>query len=537
MPSTAPLPPLSRRRFTLGATALSLTALGAAACSRPSERTTEDKSSEVSLTDSGLPIVTGDLTLTFGGAKSPLAPDYETMQLVKTWAEDSGIEVTWNNEPDEVWGEKKNLLLAGGELPDALFNSALTDAEVAKYGENGTLLALEELIPEHAPTLNAILEKRPDIKSAITASDGHIYTLPSVEEMGLVEFPRMMFINTEWLKKAKLELPTTVDEYHEALKAFKEIGPSGTLPLSFIGIGDIPDLIAAIGGQADNPDHRIVQDGKVVFTANTDGFREAITTLHTWYSEGLIDQESFSQDYTTFIAKGKADPQTLASFSFWEVSEVVGPERADQYQIMPIFPGPDGTQRATVANNQEINRGAFAISRNNQYAAATLRWADMLFDPIMSAQTNWGPIGVTQQENADGLLEQIPVTGGETEQERRVKVSPGGPKIITKEDFETVVLPEPRAAERQAQIKEYYEPHRANEKYPPVMLSVEELNRISTIEADVKTLVDEKVSTWIVKGGIEKEWDGFVSQLDTIGVSEIVDVYQQAYDRFMETAG
>lgn len=527
---------VSRRSFSIGATALSLT-IGLAACSRPSSEKVADKSADVGLTASGLPIVTGDLTLSFGGAKSALAPDYESMELVKTWAKDSGITIDWKNEPDEVWGEKKNLLLAGGELPDALFNTGLSDAEVAKYGANGTLLALEELIPTNAPTLHAILEKRPDIKSAITSSDGHIYTLPSVEELGLVEFPRMMFINTEWLDKARLAMPTTVDEYHEALLAFKTDGPAGTLPLSFIGLGDIPDLIAAIGGQADNPDHRIVQDGKVVFTANKDGYRDALATLHTWYTEGLIDQEAFSQDYVAFLAKGKADPQILPSFSFWEIPEVVGKERAGQYAIMPILPGPDGTQRACVANNQEINRGAFAISRNNTYAAATLRWADMLFEPTMSAQTNWGPIGVSQQMNADGLLEQIPVSGGETEQERRVKVAPGGPKIITAEDFQTVVLPEPRAAERQAQIKEYFEPHRANEKYPPVMLSVEELNRIASIEADVRTLVSEKSSTWIVKGGIEAEWDGFVSQLDSIGISEIVDVYQQAYDRFTSAAG
>ena len=203
---------------------------------------------------------------------------------------------------------------------------------------------------------------------------------------------------------------------------------------------------------------------------------------------------------------------------------------------MPIFPGPDGVQRACVANNQEINRDAFAISRTNEYAAATLRWADMLFDPVMSAQANWGPLGIAQEMNDDGMLEQIPVADGESEQERRVKVAPGGPKIITAEDFETVVLPEPRAAERQEQIAEFYEPHRANEKYPPVMLSVEELNEISTIEADVKTLVDEKISTWIVKGGIEEQWDGYVAQLESIGLPEMIEVYQTAYDRYIDNA-
>lgn len=523
---------LSRRRFTLTSAALTAAMFSLPACTRPSERLTEDLSSEMGLTESGLPIVTEELTLTFGGAKSPLAPEYETMQLVQTWEEDSGITVTWNNEPDEVWAEKKNLLLASGELPDALFNTGLTDAEVAKYGANGTLIALEDLIAENAPTLSGILEKRPDIRAAITASDGHIYTLPSVEELGLVEFPSMMFLNTDWLERYGLAMPTTVEEYHQVLLAFKAEGPSGVLPLSFMGAGAICDLIAALGGQPDAPDHRIVQDGKVVFTADKDGFRDAIAQLHTWNTEGLIDQEAFSQDYVKFIAKGKADPQILGSFCFWEVPEVVGPEQAGQYAIVPIFPGPDGVRRACVVSNQEINRGAFAISRTNEYAAATVRWADMLFDPVMSAQANWGPIGVTQQENADGLLEQIPVGEGETEQERRVKVSPGGPKIITAEDFETVVLPEPRAAERQAQIAEHFAPHRANEKFPPVMLSVEELEQVSTIEADVQTFVSEKVATWIVKGGIEAEWDGYVSQLQTMGLPDLLGVWQGAYDRF-----
>lgn len=219
---------LSRRRFTLSATALGVTMLGITGCSRPSERTTEDLSADVGLTDSGQPIVTEELTLTFGGAKSALAPEFETMELVKTWQEDSGIEIVWNNEPDEVWGEKKNLLLAGGDLPDALFTSGLSDAEVAKYGANGTLIALEDLIEENAPTLTAILDERPDIKAAITASDGHIYTLPSVEEMGLVEFPRMLFLNTDWLEELGLEMPTTVEDTTTCCSPSRRTSPAGS---------------------------------------------------------------------------------------------------------------------------------------------------------------------------------------------------------------------------------------------------------------------------------------------------------------------
>ena len=49
---------------------------------------------------------------------------------------------------------------------------------------------------------------------------------------------------------------------------------------------------------------------------------------------------------------------------------------------------------------------------------------------------------------------------------------------------------------------------------------------------DINTLVKEKFATWIVNGNIEKEWDSYTSQLDTLGVSEVTSVYQKAYERF-----
>ena len=92
-------------------------------------------------------------------------------------------------------------------------------------------------------------------------------------------------------------------------------------------------------------------------------------------------------------------------------------------------------RRASVSNNQEISRGAFAMTRTCRYQAAVMRWVDMMYDPVMSAQNDWGPIGVTLAYNTDGLLEQIPAAEGESAGERRQKVAPGGPKAITAKDF------------------------------------------------------------------------------------------------------
>ncbi|WP_258063250.1 MULTISPECIES: hypothetical protein [unclassified Rathayibacter] len=212
---------------------------------------------------------------------------------------------------------------------------------------------------------------------------------------------------------------------------------------------------------------------------------------------------------------------------------MVGEDRLGDYAILGVLEGVDGEKRASVTSNQEINRGAMAITRSNEHPAATMRWADRLFDPEMSAQSSWGPLGVTlQKDEATGLLVQIPAAAGEAEGERRQKVAPGGPKITTEKDFETVVAPEPRAKERQDLVNEYYLPYKANDAYPPVMLSNDELDRVSYALTDINTLVKEKFAAWIVNGTVDSEWDSYVSQLESMGASDVTATYQQAYDRF-----
>ena len=533
---------MRHRRFSA---ALALTVAGGlvlAGCSASPEAAVDDRSADFGFNAEGLPIVDDTLTLTFGGTKSALAPEYGDMELVQQWEEDTNIAVDWENQPEQVYAERKNLMLASDDLPDVLFNTGLSDAEIVENGENGTLLPLEDLIAEYAPTLSGILDDRPDIRAALTASDGHIYTLPSVEELSILQYPNFLFINKAWLDELGIPMPTTIDEYRDALEAFATQDPNGNgkadeIPLSFRTdsfCANPHDLIAALGGQPENNDHRIVRDGKVEFTADTDGYRAGVEALGDWYADGLIDPEAFAQDDVAYLSKGKTDVPVLGSFFWWELKEMVGADRVDDYALLGVLEGADGQRLASVANNQEISRGAMAITRANEYPAATMRWADRLFDPVMSAETSWGPIGVTLEEGPDGLLTQIPAAEGESEGERRQRVAPGGPRITTAEDFETVVAPEPRAKERQDLVAEYYAPYEANEAYPPVLLSNEELDQVSFALTDINTLVKEKFAAWVVNGNVAGEWDGYVSQLQNLGVDDVTGVYQQAYDRFQE---
>ena len=546
MTRTTPLTPLTTaalsRRTLLRGSLLTAAALTLAACSgkkTDADYRVEDESAAAGLGEPGqLPIVSTPVTVIATGSRSALSVPYDQMQLTQQWATDTQVQVTWNILTEDVYNEKKNLLLASGDLPDILWNTGLSDAEVATYSANHTLVPLDEFFEDNCPNITRLLDARPDIRAAITSEDGHIYTLPSVEELGLVQFPNFLYLNTDWLAAVGMDMPSTIEELHDVLLAFKEKDPSGTgwpIPLSFIPgsfCANPWDLITAYGGQADNNDHRIVIDRKVVFTASSEQWKAGVKALSGWYQEGLVDIESFSQDDTAYLAKGKTEQESLGAFFWWEATEFVGEERESHYALCPVLAGADGVRRASVSNNQEISRGAFAMTRMCRYQAAVMRWVDRMYDPVMSAQNAWGPIGVTLQYNDDGMLDQLPVAEGESAGERRQKVAPGGPKATTAEDFLTVVLPEPRAALRQEQVTAEYAPWAANDPFPPVTFTNAELDDLSLIDADITSLVKQRFATWVVSGGIDAGWEGYLEDLRSTGLERLMEIYQAALDRY-----
>ncbi|MGI8315923.1 ABC transporter substrate-binding protein [Halobacillus mangrovi] len=505
------------------------------------EADSETKES-VDMNEEGLPIVDEKVTLNFVSPKAPLAPDYNEMEIVQQLEEDTNVHIEWDNIPGEGYQEKKNLMLASGDLPDAFYDAQFTDHDIVTYGQNGTLIPLEDLIKEHAPNLQKVLEKRPGIKSMITAPDGHIYTLPRAEEMGLVRTPNFASINKTWLDNLGLEMPTTLEEYHDVLVAFKNEDPNGNgkqdeIPLSFMyefWTGNFSNFFSNFGVPDQPDDHRYVEDGKVKYAPAQEGWKEAISYFHGWVEEGLIDEESFTQDSKAYFAKGKTEDETLGSYIWWETEEVVGPERADDYAILPVLENLDGEKFIGPSNLSEYGRAAFAITKANPHPEVTMRWVDQLYEPYMSAQVSWGPIGTIYEKDENGMLVNKELPEDVAMGELRQKVAPGGPIVVLEEDFGTVVDMEPRAKQRLKDIQDYYEPYLGEEKYPQIFFSPEELEQINQIEVNIKEFVKQKKAQWLLNGGIEEEWDEYKATLEQMGLPKLMEIYQNGLERFNE---
>ena len=272
---------------------------------------------------------TDQTTFNIIGGQSALSPGYADNEVLNKMMSDTGIKINWNTMSDSL-GEQVNIHIAGGDLPDAFLGVGFSNYDLANYGEDGTFIDLTPYITEeYMPNLTKILNEHPDIRAAITMDDGKIYGLPSGEQMGtagigksedysIFSIPQFAMINKAWLDDLGLAMPTTLDELHDVLVAFKENdmsakmygnAPGSTIPMS-TGFDEWcwgQNIFYAGFGFTNWPndvcnDLILQKDGKVNFVCDDDNYRAALTYFHDWYADGLMDIEMFSQDYSQLMS-------------------------------------------------------------------------------------------------------------------------------------------------------------------------------------------------------------------------------------------
>lgn len=496
---------------------------------------------------SGATGTTAKPALKFMTQSSPLAPEDPNKKVIfQRLEEKTGIHIDWENYPWDSFAEKRNLAIASGDLPDAIFDAALGDYDLLKLAKDGTIIPLDDIIEKQMPNFKKVLEKAPQYKSMITAPDGHIYSFPWIEELGagkesihsVDDFP---WINVEWLNKLGLKMPKTTEELKQVLIAFKTKDPNGNgkadeIPMSFINKTGGEDLAFLFGsfGLGENWDHTVVSDdGKVIFTSADNSFKEGVKFLNELYKEGLMDVEAPTQDWNTYLAKGKENRYGL--YFTWDKGNITGMN--DKYDLMPALEGPNGWKNVTRTNGMGLDRGRMVITKANKNIETTAKWIDSLYDPIQSVQNNWGTYGDKAQQNifefdeSKKMLKHLPLNGM-SPWELRQKTFVGGPLAILDSYYGNVTTKPDDAAWRLDLMKKVMVPDmKAKNIYPKVFFSLEELDRLSAIETDMFAYVLRKRTEWIQNGKIEAEWAGYLKELDRLGLQDWLKIKQAGYDR------
>lgn len=170
----------------------------------------------------------------------------------------------------------------------------------------------------------------------------------------------------------------------------------------------------------------------------------------------------------------------------------------------------------------------------------TVKWIDAQYKLIQSVQNNWGTYGDETQQNifeydaATDSLKHLPLNGT-APGELRQKTEVGGPLAILDEYYGTVTTMPDDAKWRLDLMHATYLDYVTNDDiYPRVFMEQEDLDKIAQVEADMNDFIYRKRAEWIVNGGIEEEWDSYLKELESYGLSDWLAIKQKYYDQYKE---
>lgn len=470
--------------------------------------------------------------LQLNGNVSDTSKSLNDTEFAKNLQEKTGVKIEFLHPASGQEKEQFNLLIASGELPDIVewvWPSFPGGPE--KAIKDGSILKLNDIIDKFAPNLKKYLNANKDIEKMMKTDSGSIYSFPFVRGDDLLLVFYGPILRNDWLKELSLEIPTTVEEWEKVLRAFKE-KKGADAPFTINGIpGDF--ICGAFGVNTGY----FMSNGKVKYGPLEPGYKAYIEKMNQWYKEGLIDKNFATIDgkgVQANMLNGKSGATlgyTGASLGTWMKAMegkpfelAAAPFPTKNKGETPIFAQKDWRVPGTGA----------AISAKSKNVELAARFLDYGYSKEGELLYNFGKEGVSYK--MDGAYPRY--TEEVTKNPNKLSIGQAvskyarstysGPFVQRKEYIEQyLVLPQQQAA-----IKTWSKNDAYKTMVPPITPTPEESAKLSKIDSDISTYVDEMRIKFIMGSEPLSNFDKFVDQVKKLNVEEAIKIREAAVERY-----
>ena len=496
------------------------------------------------------------------------AGEWEDLWVSRFLKDKYNIELEVEYIMDTALSERKNLMMNSGDLPDLMWNMYFTTDELNRYGAGeGLFLACDEYISEElTPNLCSYLTD--DVLSAITTPDGHIYSLPNIKDAteNTLSYNRF-FVNGEYLEAAGIEAPRTLDEFTEAMYKLKEADVTGVGSENFYPIGggmevksSTPYLLNAFGYNCSNNNYYgfdpVLRDGEVVIPVyDMEVYKEFLALMNQYYKDGIINPNFFTIETT----ESNAQLHNRQTAVYGEVVYTTGLETWSEWDA--CYPLTSAWQEEPQAyTTVPLYIGGYVISADTEYPELCMRLADIFYDES-DCRGFWGGTGEGSEYDYDGftLAEYHNGNWGINAAKLPEGYTSGWTYAIERlfgymfqfgsyNTREAIVnMAANNGADLAYDVRETYDvvgnsDHQWRQEmwdkvmdyveygYPTIYyVSEETSNKIMDLETLIEPYVKEQVALFITGGRDLSEVDDFVKELETMGMDELLQIYQDIY--------
>ena len=488
-------------------------------------------------------------------SKHSLTKDVNEMEWLNILEEENGVDIEWQQITAD-WDQKKSVMFAGGDIPDILFKATAT-TDFATY--NGLFENLAPYIEAgDMPNVAGMFEDHPELRTLCTDENGAIYGLPNYRSLW-PRTNRVLYINKTWVDALGLQMPSTMDELHEVLLAFRDKDPNGNgdttdeIPLDFNGFPSF--LLGCFGVPLMNEsDGYYVEDGTVKNFRVDENYKEFMIWLQELYGEGLINEEVITQDYSKFqsLARGEGTTAKVGVTLGWESGDRFGTEVADQYVPLPALkPHADSDENEVYwgyyYDNNSVNAATVALSANCKNMEAAVSFIDDFYAEEIGIQVLFGGMNEVDnciQDNGDGTYTVLPPADS--------SIDPGtwkwtnsfadySPYYIADDMKDKLTMGEDMArvlAEREPLDPTLDLMEEKCDTYPAKFINytTDENADLAMNQSNINNIVDQTYAAWLTDStrNIEEEWDAYVKSVYDIGLAQNLEIRQTAYERYLE---
>jgi putative aldouronate transport system substrate-binding protein len=457
----------------------------------------------------------------------------------------TNIDLTFMLQSVTTATESFNLLVASNEYPDLFYDcGSYYSGGMDKAIEDDVVVDLTDLVETNAPHYYSLISADEELLAATSTASGRIAEIhrllaePAAASTGLV-------VRKDWLDALGMETPTTLDEFHDMLLAFKnEMGATEAYGLAAGGVQDGNQFTSAfdVSGQyadfmGQYPMYQV--DGVVKCGWVEDGFRDYLELMHQWYDEGLIGSDFYIENNGHGIDTSKTTNgqvglwchdyfqiELLQSMMADPNAEIVAVADAVAYEGQTLHFG---------SSTSTLGGITWAITTDCWDPEIALRYIDYFFTEEGSQMCNYGVEGegLTYDNNGDPMYSELVYNNPDGLSMRQTQVM----YTLTIGPFVEVESRGDVAYNEVAiEARQIWDSNSDDLYVLPsgVSLNTEQAQEFTSLIGDITTYVSGKTIEFIIGSDSLDNWDTYVQTMRDFGIDRVTELYQEAYDAVVQ---
>ena len=468
------------------------------------------------------------------------------LDFYKAVQEKTGVKVNFIHPPAGQEMEQFNLMISSRDYPDIIESGWMTmSGGPEKAIQDKIILPLNEIVDKYAPNYKKVLEENELVRKAFYTDEGNLYSFGPVSLKSDISVGGLM-IRRDWLKDLGLESPTSLEEWENVLKRFKE-EKGAEAPFS-VDKERMESVMLFSDAFGIGSSFYVDGDNHIKYGPAQPEYKEYLQLMNKWFTAGYIDNGLFTN--TSNIVEAKVlNSQSGAFFGY--VGSVMGrlfpAATDDKFDIVGVtIPSVKTGEPATpYTSGVKTDKGGYgyglvsnaALSTTNKNIEASAKLLDFLYTDEGKMLKLFGTEGKTYNmvngkpvytdlitHDTDGL----PVADAMGKYFRATYPSPG---FINDENYFAQYYTYPQQTESVEIFSSDIDKAVAF-GLPPISPTADEANEVSTLVSTINTYKNEMFAKFVMGTEPISNYDKYLETLESMQLQKVLDIYSEAIKRY-----